>query len=62
MHSIGTGLAFGFVFYVLIRVILGKYRRAAPLLWITFPLYVLHLLLHTLQIQAIFSGHLAISD
>lgn len=49
-YSISTGLAFGFVFYVLIKIMLRKYREIAPVLWIIFALSVLHLLLHTLEI------------
>ncbi len=49
-YSISTGLAFGFVFYVLIKVMLRKYREIVPILWVIFALSVLHLLLHTLEI------------
>jgi len=48
-YSISTGLAFGFIFYVLIKIILRKLHQIAPVLWVIFGLSILHLVLHTLE-------------
>ena len=47
-YSISTGLAFGFIFYVLIKLILNKFNQIPLILWIIFGLSILHLALHTL--------------
>lgn len=44
-YSISTGLAFGFISYVLIKVILLKHREVKPVLWLLAALSLLHFVL-----------------
>ncbi len=48
-YSISTGLAFGFIFYVLIKIILRKLNQIPLILWVIFGLSILQLVLHTLE-------------
>ncbi|MBE0478148.1 NCS2 family permease [Candidatus Aerophobetes bacterium] len=45
-YSISTGLAFGFIFYVVLRSILGKFKEISVTLWVIFALSLFHLILH----------------
>ncbi len=49
-YSISTGLAFGFIFYVLIKIILRKFGEIPLILWIIFGLSILDLALHTIKL------------
>lgn len=49
-YSISTGLAFGFIFYLLIKVILGKLNQIPLIFWVIFRLSILQLVLHTLEL------------
>ncbi len=44
-YSISSGLAFGFIFYVLIKIILRKFDKIPLILWVIFGLSILHLVL-----------------
>jgi AGZA family xanthine/uracil permease-like MFS transporter len=50
-YSISTGLAFGFVSYSLIKILLGKIREIRPAMWIIAILSVLFLIID--QISAL---------
>jgi AGZA family xanthine/uracil permease-like MFS transporter len=52
-YSISTGLAFGFVFYVLIQIVMGKGKSISPVLWVIFGLSVLNLAIHTLGLEVL---------
>lgn len=44
-YSISTGLAFGFISYVLLKVLRGALREIQPALWVIFGLSILHFVL-----------------
>ncbi len=48
-YSISTGLAFGFVSFVLIKIVSGKFRQIKPAMWVIAILSVLFLTLDQLQ-------------
>ena len=50
-YSISTGLAFGFVSFTLIKIVLGKVREIKPAMWIIAFLSVLFLIID--QISAL---------
>ena len=50
-YSISTGLAFGFVSFTLIKIVLGKAREIKPAMWIIAVLSVLFLIID--QISAL---------
>lgn len=45
-YSISTGLAFGFISYVVLKGISGKWVEIKPALWIIFALSALHFVIH----------------
>ncbi len=52
-YNISIGIAFGFIFYVLIKVITGKARMIHPILWVSSGLFLLYFLLMSLNAQGV---------
>lgn len=48
VYSISYGIAVGFIFYILVKVVLGKAKEIQPLLWICTALFILNFYLLTL--------------
>ena len=48
-YSITVGIGVGFIFYVLLRVAVGKAREVHPLMWITAALFVVYFVLDPLN-------------
>lgn len=44
-YSISTGIALGFVFYILVKVVRGKAKELHPILWISTLLFVLNFII-----------------
>lgn len=44
-YSISTGIALGFVFYIIVKVVKGKTRELHPILWVSTALFVLDFVL-----------------
>ena len=44
-YSISTGLAFGFISYVLLKGIKGKWAEIKPALWMIFALSIFHFII-----------------
>jgi AGZA family xanthine/uracil permease-like MFS transporter len=41
-YSISYGLAAGFIFYVIIKVVKGKTKEVSPVLWIVTGLFLIN--------------------
>ncbi|MFP5283092.1 MAG: NCS2 family permease, partial [Actinomycetes bacterium] len=41
-YSITAGIGAGFIFHVLIKVVVGKFREIHPLLWVVAAAFVLY--------------------
>jgi AGZA family xanthine/uracil permease-like MFS transporter len=44
-YSITTGIAFGFILYVLIKVVKGKYKEVHPIMYGATALFILNFIL-----------------
>ena len=44
-YSISTGIALGFIFYIIVKVVKGKTSELHPILWVSTALFVLDFVL-----------------
>ena len=49
-YSIATGVAAGFIFYVVVKVVKGKAKEVHPIMYIVTALFVLKYVLDALQL------------
>lgn len=47
-YSISNGIAAGFIFYCIIKVIKGKAKEVSPVLWVASVLFILNFIIHAI--------------
>ena len=44
-YSISYGIAAGFIFYAIVKVVKGKFREVSPILWVVNILFILNFII-----------------